>query len=93
MNIKKKYNNSKYLFSNWIYLNIFCDGKVEFSASLLQSSVSHDPSEINLICRFAVQEKKILNVENSCAVIYTTKLAFTSNYTSMSSDVPAADSE
>ncbi len=30
--------------------------KAEFSASLLQSSVSHDPSEIILICRFAAQE-------------------------------------
>jgi len=25
-----------------------CDGKAEFSVSLLQSLVSHDPSEINL---------------------------------------------
>ncbi len=33
------------------------DGKAEFSASLPQSSVSHDPSEIILICWFAVQEK------------------------------------
>ncbi len=31
--------------------------KAEFSASLLQSSVSHDPSEIILICWFAAQEK------------------------------------
>ncbi len=37
---------------NVFYLNIFsnviysCDGKAGFSASLLQSSVSHDPSEI-----------------------------------------------
>ncbi len=30
--------------------------KDEFSASLLQSSVSHDPSEIIIICWFAVQE-------------------------------------
>ncbi len=29
--------------------------KAEFSASLLQSSVSHDPSEIILICWFAAQ--------------------------------------
>jgi len=36
------------------YLNIFenliCDNKAEFSASLLQSPVSHDPSEIIVIC-------------------------------------------
>jgi len=31
-------------------LNIF-----EFSASLLQSALSHDPSEIILICWFAAQ--------------------------------------
>jgi len=30
--------------------------KVEFSASLLQSSVSHDPSEISLIWWFDAQE-------------------------------------
>jgi len=30
--------------------------KAEFSASLLQSSVSHDPSEIILICWFDVYE-------------------------------------
>ncbi len=40
----------------------------EYSASLLQSSVSHDPSEIILICWFAAQETfLIINVENSCA--------------------------
>jgi len=39
-----------------------------FSASLLQSSVSHDPSEIILIYRFGAQETFliIINVENSC---------------------------
>ncbi len=34
--------------------------KAEFSASLLQSSVSHDPSEIMLICWFAAQETFII---------------------------------
>jgi len=33
-----------------------CDGKSEFSASLLQSSVSHDPSKIMMICWFDAQE-------------------------------------
>jgi len=33
-------------------VNIIYDGKPEFLASLLQSSVSHDPSEIILICWF-----------------------------------------
>jgi len=34
--------------------------------------VSHDPSEIILICRFAAQETFliIINVENSCAAKY-----------------------
>jgi len=38
--------------------------KAEFSASLLQFSVSHDPSEIILICWFA---QETFLVENSCA--------------------------
>jgi len=33
-----------------------CDGKAEFSVSLLQSSVSHDPSEMILICLFAAPD-------------------------------------
>jgi len=43
--------------------------KVEFSASLLQSSVSHDPSEITLIWWFDAQETFliIISVENSRA--------------------------
>ncbi len=46
--------------------------KAEFSASLLQSSVSHDPSEIIIICSFAAQESFliIINVENSCDAEY-----------------------
>jgi len=35
---------------------IYYDGKAEFSASLLQSSMLHDPSEIILICWFVSQE-------------------------------------
>ncbi len=47
----------------------FIDGQTEYSASLLQSSVSHDPSEIILICWFAAQETFLIifNVENRCA--------------------------
>ncbi len=46
--------------------------KAEFSASLLQSSVSHDSSEIILIYWFAAQETFliIINVENCCAASY-----------------------
>jgi len=41
--------------------------KAELSASLLQSKVSNDHSEIILICRFAAQETFIIiNVESSC---------------------------
>jgi len=48
-------------------LFLWCKG--EFSASLLQSSVSHDPSEIILIWWFAAQETFIIiiNFENSAA--------------------------
>ncbi len=38
-----------YLFIYYLFI-------YTFSASLLQSSVSHDPSEIILICWFAAQE-------------------------------------
>ncbi len=53
-----------YYYNIWIYLNI-SDGK----ASFLQSSVSHDPSEIILIWLFNAQETFliIINVENSCS--------------------------
>ncbi len=34
----------------FLFYYILCDVKEEFSASLLQSSMSHDPSEINIIC-------------------------------------------
>ncbi len=46
--------------------------KAEFSASLLQSSVSHDPSEIIIIYWFAAQETFliIISVQNSCAASY-----------------------
>ncbi len=42
--------------------------KAEFSASLLQSSVSHDPSEIILIYWFGAQATFyiIINAENTC---------------------------
>ncbi len=45
--------------------------KAEFSASLLQSSRLHGPSEINLIT-FGVQETFliIINIENSYAASY-----------------------
>ncbi len=42
------------------------------SASLLQSSVSHDPSEIIQICCFVARETfpAIINAENSCAYYF-----------------------
>ncbi len=50
----KYYCNSKWLFSIFIYFtfNLFLWGKAECSASLRQSSVSNDPSEIILISCF-----------------------------------------
>jgi len=55
------------LIKNAIQINYFnrlsnavysCDGKAEFSASLLQSSVLHDPSEIILIRWFGAQKEE-----------------------------------
>ncbi len=45
--------------------------KAEFSASLLQSSVSHDPSEIILIYKFAAQEalKIILSILSMMKIV------------------------
>ncbi len=56
----------KYIKINlYIFKMYSCDGNVEF----LQSSVSHDPSEIILILRFVAQETFliIINVKNSCS--------------------------
>jgi len=53
------------------------DGKAEFLASLLKSSVSGDPSEIILflICLFGAQETFviIINFENSFCLIFCGK--------------------
>ncbi len=47
------------------------DGKVEFSAELLKFSVSHDLSEIILICWFSQETFLIIiNVEISCDAWY-----------------------
>ncbi len=41
----------KYYYTTKINKVIYsCDGKAEFPASLLLSSMSHDPSEIGLVC-------------------------------------------
>ncbi len=64
----KKY--LQYKFSIWIFfLNLVnsCGDKAEFSAPLLQSYVSHDPSEIIQICWFGVQEIFLINIENRYA--------------------------
>ncbi len=52
--------------------NSSCDGEVEFSASLLRSSESRDPSEIILICWFGALRNIciIINVKNSSADEY-----------------------
>ncbi len=42
-----------FLWYNSLKCNLFLWCKAEFSASFLQSSESHDPSEINLIYWFA----------------------------------------
>jgi len=47
--------------------------KAECSASLIQASVSHDPTEITLIWGFDAQETFIIiiNVENSCVIFFS----------------------
>ncbi len=74
----------KYFFkfkTTIFYVNIFwnviysCDGKSDFLALLLQSSVSHDPSEIILICWFATQ-KTFLNIINIEKQLYCCKVFF-----------------
>ncbi len=67
---------SKQKLSRVIVIIIICNlllwHNAEFSASLRQSSVSHDPSEIILICWFAAQETFIIiyyvkrSCDNSC---------------------------
>ncbi len=51
-NTVKNSNIVKYYYNFNIFKNVVCsrDNKAEFSASLLQSLVSHDPSEIIFIC-------------------------------------------
>ncbi len=57
--------NNCFLFEYILKYNLFLWYKAVFSAWLLQSSVSHDPSEIMLICS---QETFfiIINVNHSC---------------------------
>ncbi len=70
----KYYYSLNELFSMWMYFKMpfIHVTKAEFSASLLQSSVSHDSSEIILIFWFAALETFliIINVDNSCAASY-----------------------
>jgi len=53
-----------------------CEGKSEFTASLLPSSVSHDHSEIILICWFVAQETFLINnvLRKQSYVFFSTKL-------------------
>ncbi len=49
----EKYNKNSNIVKSFYNLKSLIysrDGKAEFSASLLQSSMSHDPSEIILVC-------------------------------------------
>ncbi len=62
--------NYCFLLEYIVKCNLFLWCKAEFSASLLQYSVSHDPSEISLICWIAERFLIIIHVENSYAAIY-----------------------
>jgi len=66
----QKYSNIvKYTVYIYIF-KCFCDDKAEFSASLLQSSVSHDSSEIILICWFAAQETFLIIINVVLCLIF-----------------------
>ncbi len=56
-NILKYYYDLKYILYLNIYFKMYFISviKAVFSAALFQSSVSHDPSEIIIIFRFAAQ--------------------------------------
>ncbi len=59
------------LFLKNVRYNLFLWCKAGFSASLLQFSASHDPSEIIIIYWFAAQETfLIINAKNICWKIY-----------------------
>ncbi len=80
----KYYYKSKYIFSIWIYfekchLFLWRKASLGFSASLFQSSVSHDSSEIILICWFAAQETFmiIINIEKKIVVVVETMILHT----------------
>ncbi len=68
--VKYNYKYNCFLYECIVKCNVFLCTK--FSASLLQSSVSHDPSEIILIYWFTTQETFLIitNVENSYAAQY-----------------------
>ncbi len=50
--------------------NLSCDAKLDFSASLLQSPVSHDPSEIIIIHWFAAHENFWLIMFNTIVLLH-----------------------
>jgi len=57
-------------------LKCSCDGKAVFSASLLQVSVLHGPSEMILICWFVGQETLlIINVKNTVSYFVETLIS------------------
>ncbi len=58
-----------FLFEYMLKCNLFLWYTPEFSASLLQSSVSHDPSEIMLICCLR-NILIIISVKNICVASY-----------------------
>ncbi len=67
------YYNLKLLFPILVHFKMLFISviKAESSASLLLSSVSHDPSEIILICWFAAQETSIIkNIETYAAYYF-----------------------
>ncbi len=58
--MKNKNGEMLLKFKNTLKCNLFLWRKAEFSASLLQSSVSHDTSEIILICWFIISVETVV---------------------------------
>ncbi len=69
------YFKMSFWYNIFVFIFLWCNA--EFTASLLWSSVSHDPSEIIIISWFAAQETfLIIKVEKSCFSFLETNYNF-----------------
>ncbi len=68
--IVKYYYHNCFLFEYMLKINFFAVIKAVFSASSLQSSVSHDPSEIILIYWFAAQKTLLSMLKKKIGILW-----------------------